>query len=134
MTVVKLEIKLFVLLLCQRFSISLFLYFFTYFSMGQKASGRCLIRHQDILTQRQVFYKSKQCLTKALIKTSWKPKTSQKCLQDTAKTTFKGIFKICKRQLFSKSNQCLSKPYIIHISGTCLGRISGCLAIDFCEI
>ena len=39
--------------------------------------------------------------------------------------------------MFFKSNQCLRKPLfrkLIHTSANCLGCISGCLVINFCEI
>ena len=67
-------------------------------------------------------------------------KTSQKCLQDTAETTCKAVFKTSKRQLFCKSYQCLSKSLFRQLIRTfaliphnCLGRIAGCLAINFCD-
>ena len=44
---------------------------------------------------------------------------------------------ISRRQLFFKSNQSLRKllfRQLILISGNCFRRISGCLAINFCEI
>ena len=59
------------------------------------------------------------------------PKVSPRHYYDEA------VFNISKRQLFCKSNQCLSKALFrqfIHVSANCLGRISGCLAIIFCEI
>ena len=58
-------------------------------------------------------------------------------LQDPAKTSYEAVFKISKRQLFCKSNECLRKTLLrqlMHNSGNCLGRISGCLTINFCEI
>ena len=103
--------------------------------MGQKASSRGLITViKDInissgdvfkMSKRHLFCKSKQCLTEALI--GHLKKTSQKCHQDTPKTTDEAAFKISKRQLFCKNNQCLRKPLfrqVIHIFGNCLGRIS----------
>ena len=58
-------------------------------------------------------------------------------LQDPAKTSYEAVFKISKRQLFCKSNECLRRTLLrqlMHNSGNCLGRISGCLTINFCEI
>ena len=64
-------------------------------------------------------------------------KTSQGHLRkDTAKTTYESVFEISKRQLFCKSYECLSKPLFTqhtHTFENCLGRISGCLATDFCK-
>ena len=96
-------------------------------------SNNCLVKTARHLAEMRprclkdsFFCKSKQCLTKALIRHL--KKTSQKCLQDTAKTTHEAVFKISKRQLlFCRSNQCLSKPLcrqLIHTSASCLGRIS----------
>ena len=106
-----------------------------------KMSNNCLVKTARHLAEMRprclkdsFFCKSKQCLTKALIRHL--KKTSQKCLQDTAKTTHEAVFKISKRQLlFCRSNQCLSKPLcrqLIHTSASCLGRISVCLAISVC--
>ena len=76
------------------------------------------------MPKKQLFCKSKQCLTKTLFRHL--KKTSQRHLQ-TVKTTYEDAFKIFKRQLLCKSNHCLSKPLfrqLVTTSVNCLGRIS----------
>ena len=90
--------------------------------MGQKTSAKCQESKTSCgdvfnMSKRQFFCKSKQCLIKALIRHC--KKTSQKCLQDNAKTIYEAIFLISKRQLFCKSNQCLSKPLFRELTHNC---------------
>ena len=90
------------------------------------------------MSKRQLFWKSKQWLTKALIRHL--KKTSQRHLRSVSQTLLRPVTKPFLRYLkdscFANLTNICAKHCLknLYVAENCLGRISWCLTINFFEI